>query len=164
MIKIRSACDGDHQGILDLVASLPEWFAGDPTDRAIPIDIRFNDCFVAEHDGTIVGFATIHVGDGRLNIGWMGVQRDLQRQGIGSRLLGAVEQAARSMGLREIATVTVGEGADCPAFEATRSFYISHGFTVFQSSTTDNPECPEEIKLKKQVARSGVPGDLGQRA
>ena len=160
MIKIRCTCESDHQGILDLVASLPEWFAGDPLDRAIPTDIRFNDGFVAEHDGTIVGFATIHVGDGRLNIGWLGVHRELQRQGIGSRLLLAVEQAARTMGLCEIATVTVGEGAGSPEFEAARRFYRSHGFIVFQRSTTDNPECPEEIKLKKRIAGLGVPDNV----
>jgi GNAT superfamily N-acetyltransferase len=159
MIRIRSTCEGDRQGILDLVASLPEWFAGDPSDRAIPIDIRFNDGFVAERDGTVVGFATIHVGDGRMNIGWLGVRRDLQRQGIGSRLLLAVEQAARTMGLRELATVTVGEGAGSPEFEAARRFYRSRGFIVYQRSTTDNPECPEEIKLKKQIAQPGVPSD-----
>jgi len=159
MIKIRTTCEGDHQGILDLVASLPEWFAGDPADRSIPIDIRFNDGFVAEYNGSIVGFATIHVGDGRLNIGWLGVRRELQRQGIGSRLLLAVEGAARTMGLCEIATVTVGEGAGSPEFEAARRFYRSRGFTVFQRSTTDNPECREEIKLKKQIAEPNVPGD-----
>ena len=159
MIKIRTTCEGDHEGIRDLVASLPEWFAGDPMDRAIPIDIRFNDGFVAEHNGTIVGSATMHVGDGRLNIGWLGVHRQWQRQGIGSRLLFAVEQAARTMGLQELATVTVGQGADSPEFEAARRFYRSHGFTVFQRSTTDNPECREEIKLKKRIGQPGAPGD-----
>lgn len=159
MINIKPTCEADYQGILDVVASLPEWFAGDPVDRAIPIDIRFNDGFVAEHDGAVVGFVTIHVGEGRLNIGWLGVHRKLQRQGIGSRLLRAVEQVARTMGLRELATVTVGDGVDSPAFEATRSFYRSQGFSVFQRSTTDNPDCLEEIKIKKQIAQPSVPGD-----
>ena len=50
-----------------------------------------------------------------------------------------------------IATVTLGESVDYPPYEATRAFYKKHGFAVYQRNQTDNPNCPEELKLKKVI-------------
>jgi hypothetical protein len=36
-------------------------------------------------------------------------------------------------------------------YDSTRAFYDSLGFEIYQRSQTDNPSCPEEIKLKKAV-------------
>jgi len=62
------------------------------------------------------------------------------------------------MGLAEIATYTLGDGVDHEPYEATRRFYCSRGFRVYQRGKTDNPGCPEEIKIKESIARR-VPGD-----
>ena len=153
MITIRPSHANDCPAILHIVQSLPEWFDEDARLRAIPTDIKHNNGFVAVSRGDIVGFITLNVADGRLNIGWLGVRRDCRRQGIGSRLLLAAEETARDMGVTELATVTLGESVDYPPYEATRAFYRKHGFVVFQRNKTDNPNCPEEIKLLKGVAQ-----------
>ncbi len=164
MITIRPTHANDCPAILDVAESLPEWFDEDARLRAIPIDIKHNDGFVAVSKGDIVGFITVHVGDGRLHIGWLGVRSDCRRQGIGRRLLLAAERTARDMGVTELATVTLGEGVDYPPYKATRAFYRKHGFVVFQRNKTDNPNCPEEIKLLKKIAQQTDGGDAVKRA
>lgn len=150
----------DHPDILAVAEALPEWFDSDARGRAIPADLRHQEGFVALLDGEIVGFITLFFAEGRLNIGWLGVRPDCQRRGIGSRLLASAEEYGRQHGVTEIATYTLGDGVDYRPYEATRQFYFSRGFTVYQRSTTDNPGCPEEIKIKKQIAPPGVWGDV----
>lgn len=81
----------------------------------------------------------------------MGVHPDHQRQGIGGLLIKAAEDYCQSIGVEELATYTLGDSVDYPPYESTRAFYKKHGFTIYQRSQTDNLNCPEEIKLKKQV-------------
>lgn len=153
MIEIRPMTPDDREGVLSVAETLPEWFDEDARMRSMPIDLRHQDGFVAVSDGELVGFLTLFVAEGRLTIGWQGVRRDLHRQGIGGRLIGVAEEAARSMELEELATYTLGDGVDYEPYERTRAFYEKQGFRVFQRSQTDNPGCPEEIKISKRIAR-----------
>jgi GNAT superfamily N-acetyltransferase len=106
---------------------------------------------VASGCGLVVGFIRLYVAEGRLNIGWLGVARDRHRQGIRGQLLKAAEQHARRQGIGELATHTLDAGVDYPPYERTRAFYFKHGFEVYQTSRTDNPGCPEEIRIRKRV-------------
>jgi GNAT superfamily N-acetyltransferase len=151
MIEVRPMIDSDHAAILDLVAGLSDWFDLDAQTRGIPIDLKHQRGFVAERSGQMVGFITLFVAEGRLNIGWLGVNKKNQREGLGSRLLAAAEGVAREWGIDELATYTLGDGVKYPAYEQTRAFYVKHGFKVYQRNRTDNPGCPEEIKISKKV-------------
>lgn len=141
-----------HAGVLQVAEALPEWFDQDARTRGIPVDIRHQHGFVAVADGQVVGFITLFVAEGRLNIGWLGVGRECHGQGIGTRLLEAAEAYAQEHGLAEIATWTLGDGVDYKPYESTRAFYFRRGFVIYQRSQTDNPGCPEEIRIKKAVA------------
>lgn len=152
MIETRPIQKRDHPGILAVAEALPEWFDSDACGRSIPADLRHQDGFVAISDGEVVGFITLFFAEGRLNIGWVGVRPDCQKKRIGSRLLICAEEFGRQHGMTEVATYTLGEGVDYRPYEATRQFYFSRGFTVYQRNTTDNPGCPEEIKIKKPIA------------
>ncbi|KKM81950.1 hypothetical protein LCGC14_1324590 [marine sediment metagenome] len=158
-IETRPIQQQDHPAILAVAEALPEWFDEDARGRAIPTDLRHQDGFVALSEGKIVGFITLFVAEGRLNIGWLGVRPVFRRKGIGSQLLVRAEELGRQHGLTEIATYTLGDGVAYEPYEATRRFYFSRGFTIYQRSTTDNPGCPEEIKIKKHIAQPGVAGD-----
>jgi GNAT superfamily N-acetyltransferase len=149
---VRTLIESDYAGIDEVVAGLPEWFDERARTTSIPIDIRHQRGFVAEHQGKVVGFITLYVAEGRLNIGWLGVQHALHRQGIGRLLLAKAAAVARAMDIRELATYTLGDGVDYEPYERTRQFYFANGFHVYQRSQTDNEGCPEEIKLAKPVA------------
>lgn len=151
MIKIRAYQQKDIPGMIDIARALPQWFDEDARQRAIPIDLRFQDGFVAEMDGELIGFITLYVAEGWVNIGWMGVHPSHRRQGIGAKLIAAAEAYCREIGVYQLATYTLGDSVEYPPYEATRAFYFKQGFEVYQRSQTDNPGCPEEIKLKKSI-------------
>jgi GNAT superfamily N-acetyltransferase len=142
----------DHlELVVQLIEALPDWFDIDARTRAMPIDLLFQEVFVAEDEGRIVGFITLYIAEGRVNIGWIGVLPDHHRKGIGSQLIKAAEDFSRQKGIDELAVYTLGDSVDYQPYESTRAFYLKHGFSIYQRSQTDNPGCPEEIKLKKIV-------------
>lgn len=149
---IRPLIESDHAAVNKVVAGLPDWFDEHARTMAIPIDIQYQTGFVAERQGTVVGFITLYVAEGKLNIGWLGVQHKLHRQGIGRLLLGKADEVAKRMGIRELALYTLGDGVDYEPYERTRHFYFANGFQVYQRNQTDNDGCSEEIKLSKAVA------------
>lgn len=86
-----------------------------------------------------------------MHIGWLAVDRQMQGHGIGSRLLDAAEAMARELRIDELATYTLSESIAYQPYELTRRFYWKHGFKVYKRSRTDNPRCPEEIWISKQI-------------
>ena len=151
VIIVRPLRAEDHEAVLAVVEELPEWFDEDARHRAIPVDLAHQDGFVAVADGQVAGFITLYVAEGRANIGWMGVRPDFHRRGVGTLLLAGAEDHAKLGGLDEIATYTLGDGVEYEPYERTRRFYFDRGFTVYQRYTTDNPGCPEEIRIRKVV-------------
>ena len=151
MIQIRVMTHQDIEAAANLAQALPEWFDEDARCRAIPLDCRFQDGFVVVEEAKLLGFITLYIAEGRVNIGWMGVLPDRQSEGIGRRLIAAAEDYCRERGISELATYTLGDSVDYEPYEATRAFYFSEGFTIYQRSQTDNPGCPEEIKIKKNI-------------
>ena len=140
-----------HSGILTVVEYLPEWFDETARTRSVPTDLRHQFGYVAISDESVVGFITLYVAEGRMHIGWLAVDKPLQRQGIGGLLLNAAVEKARELQIDELATYTLGESVAYQPYELTRRFYRKHGFTVYKRSRTDNPGCPEEIWISKQV-------------
>ncbi len=149
--EVRSISERDHHQIMEIVEGLPEWFDEDARSRAIPRDLQNQDGFVALYEVQIVGFITLFFAEGRLNIGWLGARRDYHGRGVGSALLRHAEGFGRRHGIEEIATYTLGDAVDYEPYEATRRFYFRQGFEVYQRNTTDNPGCPEEIRIKKRI-------------
>ncbi|MBW6467016.1 MAG: GNAT family N-acetyltransferase [Brevefilum sp.] len=144
---------GEHiEQVFQIIEALPDWFDIDARTRAMPIDLQFQKVYVAVNGDEIVGFITLYVADGRVNIGWLGVHPDHHRMGIGRQLVNAAEVYCRQKGIDELAVYTLGDSVDYEPYESTRAFYLKQGFTVFQRSETDNPGCPEEIKLKKYIS------------
>lgn len=151
-VCIRSARPEDHHEIMEIASTLPEWFDEDARTRAIPTDLRHQTVFVAQCGDRVVGFVTLYFAEGRLQIGWLGVHRRFHRQGIGRRLVARSEEFGRQAGCTELATYTLGPRVDYEPYEETRAFYFACGFSVYVTSVTDNPGCPQEIKIKKRIA------------
>ena len=163
MIKTRHIQDEDFTGIVNVAKALPDWFDEDARTRSIPIDLRHQQGFVALSDGQIVGFVTLFIDQGRVNIGWLGVHPEHHRKGIGTILLHCAEDFGVRYNIAEISTHTLGGGVDYKPYERTRQFYLSQGFKIYQTSKTDNPGCPEEIKIKKKIAQQPHAADGEER-
>ena len=152
-MMMRQLKPDDHRAVIEIAEALPEWFDEVARKKSIPIDLRHQDSFVAVDAGIVVGFITLYVSQGRLNIGWIGVRKDDQRQGIGQALLHKAEDRAKELGLSELATCTLGNSVDYSPYEQTRNFYFKNGFEIYQRSKTDDPSCPEEIRIRKELAQ-----------
>ena len=151
LIQIQPLEEEHYAGILTITEGLPEWFDETARSKSIPTDIRHQEGFVAVSEQRVVGFVTLYVVEGRLHIGWLGVDKAFQRQGIGSRLIVAAEMRARDLGIDELATYTLGDSVEYQPYEETRRFYWKCGFSVYKRAQTDNPGCPEEIWISKPV-------------
>lgn len=149
-VNVREATPDDFIGIVRIADSLPEWFDKEGRE-AIPIDIKHHHCIIAEDSKSIIGFISLFVYEGRLSISWMGVLPEAQNKGVGSKLLQKAEEHGRQLGLKEIATYTLGDSVDYKPYEQTRKFYYKNGFTVYMRFQTDNTSCIEGIKIKKSI-------------
>ena len=136
---------------MTLVEGLPEWFDATAREESIPIDLRHQTVFVANEQDTIVGFVSLFVFQGRLEIGWLGVDRRRRRAGIGRQLLDHAAGHARSLGISKLAAHTLGDAVDYAPYAETRAFYYAQGFKVASRAKTDNPGCPEEILVVKDI-------------
>lgn len=150
-IQIQPLEEEHYSGILAIAEGLPEWFDETARSKSIPTDIRHQAGFVAVSEQRVVGFVTLYVAEGRLHIGWLGVDKAFQRQGIGSRLIAAAEMRARDIGIDELATYTLGDSVEYQPYEETRCFYWKCGFSVYKRAQTDNLGCPEEIWISKAI-------------
>ena len=142
MIETRQIEEQDIPEILAIAEVLCDWFNENARKRVIPMDLRHQNGFVALSEGKVVGFITLFVAEGRLNIGWLGVRPEYHRRGIGSQLLVCAKEFEQQHGLIEIATYTLGDGVDYKPYEMTRNFYFKNSFKVYQRNKTDNPGCP----------------------
>lgn len=164
MMKIRPIQDADFTAIVNVAQALPDWFDEDARTRSIPIDLRHQQGFVALSDGQIVGFVTLFINEGRVNIGWLGVHPEHHRKGIGTMLIRSAEEFGWRYNITELSTHTLGGGVDYEPYERTRRFYFNQGFKIYQTSKTDNLGCPEEIKIKKKIAQQAHAPDAQKRA
>ena len=151
LTQIQPLEEEHYSGILTITEGLPEWFDEAARSKSIPTDIRHQEGFVAISGQKVVGFVTFYVAEGRLCIGWLGVDKAFQRQGIGSRLIAAAEVKARDLGIDELATYTLGDSVEYQPYEETRRIYWKCGFSVYKRAQTDNPGCPEEIWISKSI-------------
>ncbi len=99
------------------------------TDDVLQADVhrRFVELggsWVAELDGVVVGFVCAEPYEADLHVWEVAVSREVQGQGVGTALIGAVEAEARRRGLRRITLTTF---RDVPWNEG---FYRGLGFRV----------------------------------
>ncbi|MDO8444210.1 MAG: GNAT family N-acetyltransferase [bacterium] len=127
-ITIRPGTNNDHEAILKIAAILTDWFDEDAIIRAIPTDLHFHKTIVAEIENKIVGFVTYTSHEGNVFIGWLGVDNNLHRHGIGTKLIEALEQELLSLGITKYEVETLSETIDHPPYIPTRAFYEKMGF------------------------------------
>ncbi len=81
------------------------------SEYAIDCDVELNYeefCFAAEDDGKIAGILTGRAYYNEVHIGDLIVGKDYRRDGVGTKLVAAVEDAYRGKGYERIALTTFG--------------------------------------------------------
>lgn len=108
-------------------------FAGG--DLMLPLSIgdvtdRLRDFWVALDGGKVIGSVAVHVTWGKLvEIRSMAVRKDLQKRGLGKRLVKAALKEAREMGADEVFTLT----------------YVPGYFKHFGFKVCDRSELPHKV-------------------
>ncbi len=119
--------EDERLACLGIARGLPEWF-NERGIEAIERDLTREETFIAVEDGQVLGFATVKpASDKALEILWMAVRRELRGRGIGSSLLGVIEELARKKGFEVLVVKTSGDLSYKP-YDETRQFYEKNGF------------------------------------
>jgi len=150
-MKIRQAERKDVAAMLDVAAALPQWFTEHARTEDMPIDFSLQRGFVAEDTNGIVGFTTYTSTHGSVELMWFGVKPNYHRKGIGAKLLAALEDELRSIGLTELRVDTVADSVNYKPYELTRAFYKKMGFTVEKVSLFEPPDGSESYDIATYI-------------
>jgi len=121
-----------------------EFIAEEFSDYSTENDVTLNYeefCFVAEDDGKIAGVITGRAYYNEVHIGDLIVGKAYRRDGVGSKLVAAVENAYRGKGYEKIALTTFG-------FQAPE-FYKKLGYELEYVRKDKNPKLCKYFYLKK---------------
>lgn len=132
-VLLRRARTADVRAIRDLVQPLAEQRVLVSKD-AVAYYESIQEFRVAEIDGAVVGCGALHVmWDDLAEIRTLAVSADHLGHGVGGRLLEALLEEARALGVERIF---------CLTFET--SFFARHGFTEIEGQAVD-PEVYAEL-------------------
>ena len=119
---------------------LNEEFSDYATDCAVALNFE-EFCFVAEDDGEIAGVITGRAYYNEIHIGDLIVGKAYRRDGVGSKLVAAVEEAFKGKGYEKIALTTFG-------FQAPE-FYKKLGYELEFVREDKDPKLSKYFYLKK---------------
>ncbi len=132
MILVRPSKESDEASVYDLITSLMEVSLDQKSFHDVFVQNLHGDTvlyYVAESDGFVVGFASLHIGPQLHHAGLVGeileliVHVSLRGRGIGTQLLSRLEQEAQKRGCVSIEVTTKKSRVK------TQRFYEQMGFT-----------------------------------
>jgi len=135
---------------LKIEKSLDEWFNADGI-KYIEQDLEFQKLFVAETASEPIGFLSFFIYESIGYLGWIGVLGKYHGSGAGEALFLEFEKEMKKNEIDILQVKTLGESVDYAPYERTRSYYRKMGFKKHCTEITDNPECPEELILRKKT-------------
>ena len=119
-----------------LLRDLPEWFGIEQSILSYVVAARTLPSTYALRDDEVVGVCVVrHHTAVAAEIELLAVARTLHRQGIGRRLVQAVESGLRGSGVVLLQVKTFGPSGVSDAYERTRAFYESIGFLPLEERT-----------------------------
>ena len=116
----------------------------------LPAVIDNGDAFVAMEDGQLVGVVTTSRADSERAIDHIAIEPDRQGQGIGSWLLGKIEDAARLEGATALSLYTA------EIMDDLIRLYRRHGFVETRRAPPASWQGPDPPRLLHQAALSAA--------
>jgi len=129
-VQLRDATSQDAPAMTALVASLPEWFTPEAVETVREAVPGMPAVVAANKTGEIVGFLAWEQRPDEWEICWIGVVRELHRQGLGRKMLTRMLGRARAAGISRIRVQTVAPSVDYEPYARTRAFYEACGFRL----------------------------------
>ncbi len=149
-IRVEGPSTGVASFCEPILGSLPEWFGNEQSNLQYLADLEIMPTLLAFSQGTVVGFLTIKEHNAyAAEIHLMGVYPDLQRQGIGRRLVREAEMFLRQRGFEYLQVKTLSCSDPDEHYAATRDFYFAMGFRPLEEFgglwSKENP-CLQMVK------------------
>ena len=148
--KTREGTAIDHSTVIQITKSLNDWFNEDGL-RYIKQDLEFEKLIIVEADQVPIGFLSYFLYEGIGYLGWIGVYEKHHGTGVGELLFIEFERIMKENEIDTLQVKTLGESVDYPPYDRSRKFYRKMGFKNHRIEITDNPECPEELILRKLI-------------
>jgi len=120
VIVVRAAEQGDLPWIRNLLDD--RWGGQEQVENGEVYRPARLPCFVASEDGERVGYAALRIVGDVAEIGLIDAIRP--RIGVGSALVDALEDAARTRQLRRMRAVTTNENREAQAFYGSLGFHL----------------------------------------
>jgi GNAT superfamily N-acetyltransferase len=99
-------------------------------------DFQHNRLLVARDEDTVTGFLSYTTYSGKALLLWMGVHPEKRQQGVGAKLIAALEEVAQKYTLHTIEVETLSD-TNYEPYQHTHDFYYSQGFaSVLQKPAT----------------------------
>ena len=149
-LKIREGTTSDHKTVIQITKSLDDWFNEDGV-KYIKQDLEFEKLIIVDSDSGPIGFLSYFLYEGIGYLGWIGVYEQHHGTRAGELLFFEFERIMKEHEIETLQVKTLGESVDYPHYDRSRSFYRKVGFEKHRSEFTDNPECPEELILRKRI-------------
>ena len=149
-IILREGDASDTAAVLQIAISLDKWFNEDGI-KYIEQDLEFQKLIIAEFDSEPIGFLSFFTYEGVGYLGWIGVYQQHHGIGAGEMLFFEFERLMKRCKINVLQVKTLGESVEYPPYDRSRNFYRKVGFRKHRSEITDNPECPEELILRKRI-------------
>ena len=149
-LNIREGTASDTDTVLQIAKSLDDWFNDDGI-KYIKQDLEFEKLIIVDADSEPIGFLSYFLYEGIGYLGWIGVYEQHHGTGAGEILFFEFERIMKEREIKMLQVKTLGENVEYPPYDRSRSFYRKVGFKKHRSEFTDNPECPEELILRKRI-------------
>lgn len=149
-LNIRAGTIEDHDTVIQIAKSLDDWFNEDGI-KYIKQDLEFEKLIIADVDSETIGFLSYFLYEGIGYLGWIGVYEQHHGTEVGEMLFFEFERIMKEHEINILQVKTLGKSVEYPPYDRSRSFYKKVGFKKHRSEFTDNPECPEELILRKRI-------------
>ncbi len=132
-----------------ILRDLPEWFGIEDAITSYVEHAGQQPSYLATQGEQVVGVVLVarHF-SASAEVSLMAVAPTHHRQGIGTQLLGFVEEHLRADGVKYLQVHTVGPSYDDAAYAQTRQFYVACGFAPLQEFVALEWDGPTLVMVK----------------
>jgi len=113
--------------VLKISKELREWFTPVAL-KNIENDFQSKNVLKLYEGRALSAFVIFAQNAEEIEILWLAVKKDRQREGLGKKLLCELENIANKAAINRITTITLDESIAYLPYDATRKFYLSLGF------------------------------------
>ena len=140
----------EEEQIIQIAQELPEWFTNTAIDN-IKKDLERCEVITDKADNFVNGFIIFKIEYNKCFIKWMAVKKEVQRRGIGKKLIAKLIKKCKDKNIKTIETDTLADTEDYKLYGKTRSFYYSVGFKKHSFIKNGYEDGDDKLILRLEV-------------